>query len=103
MSQIKCVTFKTQQTILCTLEYTDEYDLNIKNPVQIISVPPQSNKDQGGIGFAPYLAFAEEFVTGITIKKEDVICVTTPVIDILNQYNKMFGSGIEIAPAGLRL
>jgi hypothetical protein len=85
------------------LEYTDEYNLSIKNPVQIISVPPQSNKDQGGIGFAPYLAFAEEFVTGIIIKKEDVICVTTPVIDIVNQYNKMFGSGIEIAPAGLRL
>ena len=50
MSQIKCVTFKTQQTILCALEYTDDFDLIIKNPVQIISIPPQSNKDQGGIG-----------------------------------------------------
>ena len=100
---IKCITFKTQQTILCDLEYTDDFNLTIKSPVQVISIPPQNNADQGGIGFAPYLPYTEEFDLGITIKQDDVFCVTPPVTDLLNQYNKMFGSGIQIAPAGLRL
>ena len=47
--------------------------------------------------------YTEEFDLGITIKQDDVFCVTTPVTDLLNQYNKMFGSGIQIAPASLRL
>ena len=103
MSQIKLVTFKTQQTIICNLEYTDDYNLKVKNPIQVISVPPRTANDSGGVGFAPYLSYSEEFDTGIILKHEDVFCVTTPVIDLINQYNKMFGSGIEIAPAGLRL
>jgi hypothetical protein len=103
MSQIKLVTFKTQQTLICNLEYTDDYDLKVKNPIQVIAVPPRTSSDAGGVGFAPYLSYAEEFDTGIIIKKDDIFCVTTPVLDLVNQYNKMFGSGIEIAPAGLRL
>ena len=100
---IKCITFKTQQTILCDLEYTDDYNLRVKTPVQVISIPPQSSQETGGIGFAPYLPYSEEFDVGITIKQEDVFCITTPVTDLANQYNKMFGSGIQIVPAGLRL
>jgi hypothetical protein len=102
MSKIKLVTFKTQQTIICDLEYTDDFDLIVKNPVQVISVPPRTANDTGGVGFAPYLAYAEEFDKGITIKQEDVFCVTTPVDDLLNQYTRMF-SRIEIAPPGLKL
>ena len=74
----------------------------VKNPVQIISVPPRSANDTGGVGFAPYLAFVEEFDKGISIKNENIFCVTTPVSDLLEQYRKMF-SRIEIAPAGLKL
>jgi hypothetical protein len=103
MSQIKLVTFKTQQTIICNLEYTDDYNLKVKNPIQVISVPPRTANDSGGVGFAPYLSYSEEFDTGIILKQDDIFCVTTPVIDLINQYNKMFGSGIEIAPASLRL
>jgi hypothetical protein len=43
------------------------------------------------------LDFAEEFTTGIKISMDNVLCITTPSRDLENQYNKMFGSGIEIA------
>ena len=100
---IKCITFKTHQTIIG--EIMDEVNSDVyfvKNPVQIISVPPRSANDTGGVGFAPYLAFVEEFDKGISIKNENIFCVTTPVSDLLEQYRKMF-SRIEIAPAGLKL
>jgi hypothetical protein len=99
---VKCITFKTHQTIIA--EVLDEGDIGVlvKNPVQVISVPPRSANDPGGVGFAPYLAFVEEFDKGITIKNEDILTVNTPVPDLMENYRKMF-SRIEIAPAGLKL
>ena len=99
---VKCLTFKTHQTIIG--EFLDEGDVGIliKNPVQVISVPPRSANDPGGVGFAPYLAYTEEFDKGITLKQSQVFCITTPVSDLLEQYRRMF-SRIELAPAGLKL
>ena len=101
---IKCITFKTHQTIIG--EILDDVGGNVfymvKNPVQVISVPPRSANDPGGVGFAPYLAFVEEFDKGITLKHEDILTINTPVDDLLSQYRRMF-SRIELAPAGLKL
>jgi len=99
---IKCLTFKTHQTIIW--EVLDEGDVGVlvKNPVQVISVPPRSANDPGGVGFAPYLAFVEEFDKGIRLEHADILTINTPVDDLLAQYRRMF-SRIEIAPAGLKL
>jgi hypothetical protein len=100
---IKCITFKTHQTIIG--EIMDEGNSEIyfvKNPMQVIAIPPRSANDSGGVGFAPYLAFVEQFDRGIRFEREDILTVNTPVVDLLNQYNRMF-SKIEIAPPGLKL
>ena len=102
MSNIKLITFNTQQTIIAEVVEEDDIDFLVKNPVQVIAVPPRNANDQGGVGFAPYLAYAEEFDKGITIKQLQIFCITTPVDDLLNQYTRMF-SRIEIAPPGLKL
>lgn len=99
---VKCITFKTHQTIIAEVLLEGDAVILFKNPVQIIAVPPRSANDPGGIGFAPYLAFVEEFEKGITLKNEDILTINTPVADLLEQYRKMF-SRIEIAPAGLKL
>ena len=103
MNDIRLLTFKTQQTIIAQVVDEGDVGYKVKNPVQVIAVPPRSANDTGGVGFAPYLAYCEEFDKGIIIKKEDVFCETTPVLDLMNRYNRMFGSGIEIAPAGLKI
>ena len=99
---IKCITFKTHQTIIAEVTLEGDAVTLVKNPVQVISVPPRSANDPGGVGFAPYLAFVEEFDKGITLKNEDILTINTPVADLLENYRKMF-SRIELAPAGLRL
>ena len=100
---IKCITFKTHQTIIGEIMDEGNSDVYfVKNPVQIISVPPRSANVPGGVGFAPYLAFVEEFDKGIRIERTDMLTINTPVTDLLNQYNRMF-SRIEIAPAGLKI
>jgi hypothetical protein len=102
MSEIKCITFKTHQTIIAEVIDEGNVGMKVKNPMQVIAVPPISANDPGGVGFAPYLAFVEEFDKGIVISNDDVLTVNTPVTDLLNQYNRMF-SRIEIAPAGLKI
>ena len=102
MNEIVCITFKTHQTIIGEIINQDEVDVSVKNPMQVIAVPPRSANDPGGVGFAPYLAFVEEFDRGINFKNDDILTINTPVPDLLSQYRKMF-SRIEIAPAGLKL
>ena len=66
----------------------------ISKPVQVVMQP---TKDGASMGFVPYVQFCDEWKTGITIKKDYILFESTPVIDLINQYNDMFGSGIQIA------
>ena len=93
---VKLITLKTNHTILADVS-EDKETFKLKEPVQVVSVPPRSQSDQGGIAFSPFLEYSQEFKTGITIYKMDVLSVTTPVTELLNQYNQIFGSGIQIA------
>jgi hypothetical protein len=93
---IKLVTFKTNHTILGDVDEKGNL-IYIKNPVQVVVVPPRSASDPGGIAFSPYLEFSEEFRKGIPIKLDDVLTITTPVRELENQYNEVFGSGIQLA------
>lgn len=90
---IKLITFKTTQTILGKVEDRLN-ELVVKEPVQVIVQP---TKEGPMMGFAPFLEYSQEFKNGISISKADILCVTTPIVELENQYNQVFGSGIQIA------
>ena len=90
----KLITFKTNQTILAQIDNTDGTEFVAKEPVQVIVQP---TKDGPMMGFAPFLEYAQEFKSGIKFSMSDVLCITTPVRELENQYNQVFGSGIQIA------
>ena len=93
---IKLLTLKTNHTIIA--EITQDGDVyKVKQPVQVVSVPPKHQNDSGGIAFAPFCEYSQEFKTGLKIKATDVLIESTPVVELENQYNSIFGSGIEIA------
>ena len=91
---IKLVTFKTNHTILAEVDCTKNDELVLKEPVQVIMQP---TKEGPMMAFAPFLEYCEEFNTGIKITMDNVLCITTPSRELVNQYNKLFGSGIQIA------
>ena len=93
---IKLLTLKTNHTIMgkVTEELTE---VTIKEPVQVVQVPPRSQNDPGSIAFSPFLEYAKEFKDGFKIKKDDILILSTPVVELENQYNQIFGSGITIA------
>lgn len=90
----KLITFKTGQTLLADTDESNDTYLVIKTPVNII---PQQTEKGMMLGFLPFLDFSEEFKSGIKIDRDLVMCVSTPVRELENQYNRVFGSGIEIA------
>ena len=91
---IKLVTFRTNQTLIGELDCTSDNEVTIKKPVQVVVQP---TKEGPMMGFAPFLEYAEEFATGIKLPMDTVLCITTPVRELENQYNQAFGSGIQIA------
>jgi hypothetical protein len=93
---LKLITFKTNHTILGDVVEGVSYSI-IKYPVQVVSVPPQGPNEPSSIAFSPFVEYAEEFRTGFQIKNDDILIVSTPVKELMNQYSKIFGSGIQIA------
>lgn len=97
---LKLLTFKTNHTILG--DVTDKPEnafVTVEKPVQVVSVPPSAQNPNGGVAFMPFLEYSEEFKTGIRVERADILTTTTPVRDLENQYNQIFGSGIQIASA----
>jgi len=90
---IKLLTFKTNHSIMGDVTETSSMFI-ISKPVQVVMQP---TKDGASMGFVPYVQFCDEWKTGITIKKDDILFESTPVMELTNQYNDMFGSGIQIA------
>ena len=75
-------------------ELIGEYDEKtnvIKNPVIMIPV----NKEQ--IAFKPWLPYAED--KEYQLKETMIIITATPSSTILNEYNRVFGSGIVVPSA----
>ena len=100
----KLITFKTNHTILGEVKDLPENDyVEVKDCVQVISVPPTPQNPQGGITFAPFVEFAVEFKTGFKIKRQDILMINEPILEVENQYSKIFGSGIQIASSNFKL
>ena len=98
---VKLVTFKTNQTILADVSYNEDMTAVIlAKPVQVIVQPTQQGNN---MGFAPFLDYCEEFDKGIVFLADDILTITTPVRELLNQYNKVFGSGIEVVSSIARI
>ena len=93
---IKCLTFKTNQTILGDITDNGE-TISVVEPVQVVSIPQRAANEAPSIAFSPFLEYTEEFRTGIEFKKSDILTVTEPVVELRNQYNTIFGAGIQIA------
>lgn len=91
--KLRLITFKTNHTLIGDV-IEEKNHLRIKQPVQVIVQP---SKDGPMMGFAPFLEFCEEFKTGVVLHYEDILCMTHPIVELQNQYNQYFGSGIQIA------
>lgn len=94
MNNIKLITLKTNQTLLSETDCISDEVVVLKKPVQLFV---QQTKEGPMMAFTPFLDYAEEFQTGIKISMNDILTINNPNTELVNHYNKVFGSGIQIA------
>jgi hypothetical protein len=75
----------------------------ITKPVQLIFMPNEEPNAKGkmGIAFAPFLQYTEDWKTGVSFVVTDILTVTTPIAELVNNYNTTFGSGLVLPPGVL--
>lgn len=95
---IKLISMKMGINLISEVVDESAYSLTLKSPAAIFMQPQNG---QVMMGFSPFLEYTMEFSSGIILKKEDVLCVLTPNTEVMNEYNKYFGSGIQIATADI--
>ena len=66
----------------------------LKNPAVIVM---QQTQKGVGVALAPFMPYAEE--EKITLSKSAIVAETIPATTMVNEYSRIFGSGIQIAPA----
>lgn len=76
-------------------DVTTDSRVTIKNPCMLQMVPSRSNPEQVGMALAPVAMHIEEHA--INCKPEHVLWTANPVKELYNQYNSVFGSGIQLA------
>lgn len=89
----------TGEEILGEVTESTESSCSISNPTQI-AAQPNPKTGNVDIHMAPFVPLSSQ--KAITISLKNVLCQYEPVVEILNKYNTMFGSGI-IIPKGVGL
>jgi hypothetical protein len=92
MTEIKVFKLISGEELIGKVEVTGR-GYTIEAPATILM---QQTKDGVGLALMPYMPYTEGKVTLFTQ------CIATegePSKKMINEYNRLFGSGIEIAPA----
>lgn len=97
MAQNDIKVFKTINGEEIIAEVFNSFDrwYELKNPAQIIL---QRTETGMGVAIAPYMPYADG---NVQLWKNAIAADCSPDINLKNEYNKIFGSGIQIAPASV--
>jgi hypothetical protein len=94
---IKCVRLSTGEDIIGDVSdaFTADDPVIIKNPAQIVV----RQTETGGVGaaFAPFAPFAKD--NTVKFYSRAIIGEIEIDINLVNEYNRIFGSGIVVATA----
>lgn len=97
MSNLKCIRLVAGEEVMGDVDESSETHVKVRTPASIHLVPGQSSQ-QVSIGLLPWLPYSDDDV--FTIGRDKIVTIHTPSVDLINNYNRLFGSGIQIAGAG---
>jgi hypothetical protein len=95
MNDVKVFKMINGEEIIAELFLWKDGLYELKNPAQIVL----QRSDKGmGVAIAPYMPYADG---NVTLYKSAIAAECKPDVNLVNEYNKIFGSGIQIAPASV--
>jgi hypothetical protein len=90
---VKVYKLTTGEEVIGDVVNDSDSSLELKNPAQIIL---QRTENGMGLAIAPFMPYSSE---NVTLYRIAIVSECEPDINLVNEYNKIFGSGIQIAPA----
>lgn len=95
MSNVVCIKIINGEELIGDLIQEGEKEIRLKDVASVMMMPSSSSPSQVNLGLLPFLPYAEE--KAFSFKLEHVVVKYAPSTDLLNNYNRLFGSGIQIA------
>lgn len=81
------------EELITDIESSNDKEYILKKPASIMM---QQTAQGVGVGLAPYMPYAGD---KIYLYRSAIAAESTPEGQLLNEYNRIFGVGIQIAPA----
>lgn len=96
---IKLIRLQTGEDLIA--DVVGEGDtLTLENPCMVY-IRQNPTSTAASIGITKWMPYSDS--KQFTIDSKWVVVITDPAQDLKNEYNKAFGSGIVVAPAGLKV
>lgn len=92
---IEVIKLMTGEEIVADTFDTATKMLTLKKPCIIQLVPSRQNPEQTMMGLFPYAAYVEDHT--VEVEKTQIVWRAKPVKELYNQYNNVFGTGIQLA------
>ena len=97
MLDIKIVRLNSGEELIGELKDTGD-NWTIKNVCQIAASYADPTQATARIGLAPFMPYSK-VKDGFVVSKSFVAFLVDPVNELLNEYNKVFGSGLVLPPS----
>jgi hypothetical protein len=89
VENLKIVHLLSGEQIIAESISESTHELKVKNAVRIVVVPNKTDPSVPSVGFAPFIQFTDD--KELTLNKNCVITIVTPMKEFVNQYNSLFG------------
>lgn len=91
---IKALKLVTGEEVVGKITYLGGNDILVEKPCAMMLVSSRSTPDKHSMALVPYAGYAKDH--NITIDKTHVVWQAELADDVYNQYNSIFGTGIQI-------
>jgi|TARA_B100000941_G_scaffold290912_1_gene275876 hypothetical protein len=98
MLDIKIVRLNSGEELIGEVKDDGANNWVIKNVCQIAASYADPTQATARIGLAPFMPYSK-VKDGFTVSKTFVAFLVEPVNELLNEYNKVFGSGLVLPPS----
>ena len=95
MNKVKVFKLINGEELISEVFNTYDGSYELKNPANIML--QQTGNGQMGVGIAPYMPYADG---NVRLNWTAIAAEAEPEQSMINEYNRIFGSGIQVVGAG---
>jgi hypothetical protein len=92
--QVKIIVLLNGQHMIGKVIREDDKELTVESPAVILTGEDNKESKRMSLAFAPFLPFSSDKV--FSFKSNMILTTSIPAEALTNEYNRMFGSGLDI-------